>query len=182
MDMGKLPPSHDALADDPFGIPLQPELEELPWHYLGRGRGVLMVCAVLGFLAFFGPWVDMRAPEIQVITGFALAKRTGWTWGAAVGWFTLLPVVLSRRSIDQMRGARVAAAFLGAVPLVTAAILLLRPPHARLVPLRFEWGWGIYATALIGLVATAAAIRFGGRSDDIRVSRGSAGEPPTSLN
>jgi energy-converting hydrogenase Eha subunit A len=99
-----------------------------------------------------------------------------------VGWFILLPVVLSRRSIDQMRGARVAAAFLSAVPLVTAAILLLRPPHARFGPTRYDWGWGIFATALIALVATAAAVRFGGRADDIRVSRGSAGEPPRSLN
>jgi len=181
-DMSKLPPSHDAEADDPFGIPLRPELEELAWWYAGRGRGLLIVCAVLGFLAFFAPWVDMKAPEIQLISGFALAKRTGWMWGAAVGWFVLLPVALSRRSIDQMRGARVAAAFLSAVPLVTAMILLLKPPQARLIPVRYAWGWGIWATAAIALVALVAAIRFGGRADDIRVSRGSSGDSPQALH
>jgi len=89
-------------------------------------------------------------------------------------------MTVTRRSIDQMRGARVAAAFLSAIPLITVSILWLNPPHARYVPLRFEWGWGIYATWLLGLVATVASIRFGGRIDDIKVSRGAVtGRGPT---
>jgi hypothetical protein len=89
-----------------------------------------------------------------------------------VGWFVLLPTVVSRRSIDQMRGARVAAAFLSAVPLVTTSILWFLPPRGGRVPVRFEWGWGLYVTWAVGLVATAVAVRFGGRIDDIRVTRG----------
>jgi hypothetical protein len=124
----------------------------------------------------------MTSPETVALSGLMLAKRTGWIWGAAVGWFVLFPMAVTRRSIDQMRGARVAAAFLSAVPVITASILLLRPPHARFVPLRFEWGWGIYATMIFGLVATAVAVRLGGRVDDIRVDRGSSGGPRDMLH
>ncbi len=72
-----------------------------------------------------------------------------------------------------MRGARVAAAFLAAIPVVTTAMLYMLPPQGRrYVPIRFEWGWGLYATWAIGVAALLVAIRFGGRIDDIKVSRG----------
>jgi hypothetical protein len=171
-DMTKLPPSHDALAEDDFGIPTEPHLETLPMSYLGRGRGILIVASLIGLVAFFGPWVHLSSPEIAARSAADLARRIGWIWGALVGWFVLLPTVASRRSIDQMRGARVAAAFLSAVPLVTTSILWFLPPRGGRVPVRFEWGWGLYVTWAVGLVATAVAVRFGGRIDDIRVTRG----------
>jgi hypothetical protein len=171
-DISKLPLSHDAVAEDDFGIPMQPHLETLPWFEVRRGRGVLLACALLGFVAFFAPWVNMTSPELRLLSGVDLAKRSGWIWGAGVGWFILFPMTLTRRSIDQMRGARVAAAFLSAVPLVTVSILRVMPPHARYVPIRFDWGWGFYATWILSLVATFAAVRFGGRIDDIKVARG----------
>ena len=173
-DLSKLPMSHDAMAeDDDFGIPIQPHLEELPWFEVRRGRGILMVGAVLGFIAFFAPWVNMSSPEIRLLSGADLARRSGWIWGAVVAWFVLLPMMITRRSIDQMRGARVAAAFLSAVPVITTTILWLMPPHARYVPIRFVWGWGLYTTWILGLIATAVSVRLGGRLDDISVSRGS---------
>jgi hypothetical protein len=141
----------------------------------------LLVVAILGFVAFFAPWVNMTSPEIRLLAGFDLAKRSGWIWGAGVAWFVLFPVTITRRSIDQMRGARVAAAFLSAVPVITTSILWLNPPHARhYLPILFDWGWGIYATWLLGLIAVVAAVRFGGRVDDIKVTRGALagkGEP-----
>ena len=171
-DLSKLPMSHDAMAEDDFGIPMQPHLETLPWFEVRRGRGVLLAGAVLGFVAFFAPWVNMTSPEIHLLSGADLAKRSGWIWGAGVAWFILFPMTLTRRSIDQMRGARVAAAFLSAVPVLTVSILWLMPPHTRYVPIRFDWAWGLYATLILGLVATFAAVRFGGRIDDIKVARG----------
>jgi hypothetical protein len=168
-DISKLPLSHDALAED-FGIPTPPHLETLPWFEVRRGRGILVAAAVLGFIAFFAPWVNMTSPEMHVMSGPDLAKHSGWIWGACVAWFILFPMTLTRRSIDQMRGARVAAAFLSAIPVVTVAILWLMPPHARYVPIRFDWGWGLYATFGLGLLATLVAVRFGGRIDDMRVA------------
>jgi hypothetical protein len=173
---GKLPLSDDALSED--GLPRQPEWDLLPFTYLRRGRGPLAVLCVLGLVAFFMPWVHLTLPDVVSYTGFDLGRRLGWAWGAGVAWFVLFPVVLTRRTIMHMRGARVAASFLAAIPGVAAALLLARPPHASYgIPLRFTWEFGLYATLAISLVAVAFALFFGGRVDDIRVRRGtSAGQ------
>jgi hypothetical protein len=167
--------SHDAMAEDDFGIPRNPHLEPLPWRDLSRAKGALIALGCLGLAAFFVPWVSLTSPVTQQWSGADLARRSGWIWGAMVGWFVMLPVVISRRSIDQMRGARVAAAFLSSVPVITTSVLWLFPPaqHTRYLPIRFSWAWGLYATWMLGVVATTVAVaRFGGRIDDIRVSRG----------
>jgi hypothetical protein len=159
--------------DDEFLDP--PQYRPLPLLSMGRGRGLLMGVAVLGLVAFFVPWVHLTMPDTVDYSGFALSRRLGWTWGAAVAWFVLLPTVFTRRSIVQMRGARVAAAFLSAIPGITAAILLLRPPHgAHGVPLRFVFGAGLYASLALSVAGVVLGILFGGRTDDIRLDRGSS--------
>jgi hypothetical protein len=168
----KLPPSHDAMTED--GVPTAPEVEELPWKYLGRGKGPLAALALVGIILFFLPWIQMTMPHIAQISGFDLARRLGWSWGAGVAWVVLVPTVLSRRSIVQMRGARVAAAFLSGVPAVTIAVLLARPPHGGIVPVRFTFDWPLWATLAVSIAAVVVAARLGGRLDDIRVSRGSS--------
>jgi hypothetical protein len=173
--LDKVSLSHDALAEDDFGIPRHPHLETLPWRDFGRSKGVLVALALLGLAAFFAPWVNITSPVTQAWSGADMARRSGWIWGAMVGWFVLLPVVISRRSIDKMRGARVAAAFLSSVPWITVTVLWLFPPaqHTRYLPIRFAWAWGLYATWVLGIAATVvSAWRFGGRIDDISVSRG----------
>jgi hypothetical protein len=168
----KLPPSHDAMHED--GIPVAPEHEPLPRGYMGRGKGALAALSLVGLILFFLPWIQMTLPDIVAISGFDLARRLGWSWGAAVAWVVLVPTVLSRKSIAELRGARVAAAFLSAVPAVTVTILLLRPPHGGLVPVRFTYDWPLYATLVVSVVAAAFAVTLGGRVDDIKVSRGSS--------
>ena len=153
----------------------EPEWEPLPLRYAGRGRGALAAAAVLGLVAFVAPWVHMTMPDIATYSGVDIARRLGWAWAAGVAWFVLLPIVVSRRSIMQMRGARVATAFLAAIPGMTAALLLARPPHGvRGVPLHFTFAWGLYATLGLSLVAAVVAVTFGGRVDDIRVRRGTS--------
>jgi hypothetical protein len=157
------------------GIPEAPEYQPLPWAYLGRGRGLLAILGLLGLVAFLLPWVNVTLPDIVSYSGLDLGKRLGWVWGAGVAWTVLVPTVLSRRSIMGMRGARLAAAFLGAVPSATVLILVSRPPHgSHGVPLRFTYGAGLFATAALSLVAMAAGALFGGRVDDIRVKRGTS--------
>jgi hypothetical protein len=169
----KLPPSSEATSED--GVPESPEVQELPNTYLGRGRGVLVAVAMLGLVAFVLPWVKVTLPDIVDYSGLELGKRLGWVWGAGVAWVVLVPTVFSRRSIMTMRGARLAAAFLGAVPGATTLLLLLRPPHAsRGVPLRFTFGPGLFATLALSVAAVAAGVLFGGRADDIRVKRGTS--------
>ena len=168
----KLPRSYDADAED--DTPVAPEHELLPPMYLRRGKGALAILAVAGLSFFFLTWIHVTLPDTAELSGFSLARRLGWTWGAAVAWVVLVPTVLSRRSIVQMRGARAAAAFLSSVPAVTIGILLARPPHGGIVPLRFEYGWAIWASLVVSVVATAWSLKLGGRIDDIHVSRGTS--------
>ena len=75
----------------------------------------------------------------------------------------------------QMRGARVAASFLAAIPGITAVLLLTRPPHgAHGVPVHFTFAWGLHATLVLSALSLIAAFFFGGRVDDIRVERGTS--------
>jgi hypothetical protein len=172
----KLPVSDEALSED--GIVREPAWEPLAVTYLGRGRGPLALLALVGLAVFFVPWVNVTMPDIVSFSGFDLARRLGWAWGAGVAWFVLCPTVFTRRSIMKMRGARVAASFLAAIPGLTAAILLARPPHgSHGVPLQFTWAWGIDATVALSAIALGFALFFGGRVDVIPVRRGtSAGQ------
>jgi hypothetical protein len=171
--MERLPPSTEVATED--GIPDAPEYQPLPATYVGRGRGALAALALLGVVAFLFPWVRVTLPDITSYSGLELAKRLGWAWGAGVAWAVLVPTVVTRRSIMQMRGARLAAAFLAAVPGATVLVLVLRPPHgSHGVPLRFTYGPGLFATAAISLAAIAVGVMFGGRVDDIQVKRGTS--------
>ncbi|MBX3191469.1 MAG: hypothetical protein KF819_31025 [Labilithrix sp.] len=171
----KLPPSLDALHDE-GGVPTTPELETLPWTYLGRGKGPLLVLALIGIALFFLPWVRLTLPYIDAKSGFDLATdRLGWLWASFVGWSVLIPTVLSRRNIAQLRGARVAAAALAAAPAVAIAVLLLFPPHGkRGIPVRYTWDWSFWAMLAVSLFAVAVSVRLGGRVDDIKVTRGTS--------
>jgi hypothetical protein len=168
----KLPPSHDAASED--GVPTVPEHEELPFRYWKRGRGALVVLALVGLVLFMLPWIHVTVPDDRVLTGWSLARRLGWSWGAGVAWFVLVPIALTRRTIVKMRGARVAAAALAAFPGMTCAILWARPPHAAYFDIRFDFQWPFWATLALSLVAVFFAVRFGGRVDDIAVRRGTS--------
>src|SRR5262249_40166158 len=118
-----LPPSIE--AHDEADVPLAPEQERLPSTYMGRRKGILGIVGMAGLGLFFLPWLRMSLPYELTMTGFDIARtRLGWVWAAGVAWAVLVPTVLSRRSIVQMRGARFAAAFLSAIPALTVSILL----------------------------------------------------------
>jgi hypothetical protein len=169
----KLPASLDAIHED-GAIPEAPEFEKLPAKYIGRNKGVIAALAIVGIALFFLPWIDMTLPYVRSLSGFDLARRAGWSWGAGVAWTVLVPTVLSRRSIVQMRGARVAAFFLSAIPAFTIAILVLFPPHSSIIPVRFAYAWPMWVSVAVSLLAAAASTRLGGRIDDIRVARGTS--------
>lgn len=169
----KLGASLDAIHED-GGVPVAPEKEILPATYFARSRGALALSGIIGLGLFFLPWIHVTLPDVAVMSGFDLAKRLVWVWTALAAWVVLVPTVLSRRSIWQMRTARVAAGFLAAIPAVTTFVLLVRPPRSRLIPIVFTYEWPLWATLGLSLVAIAFAVRLGGRIDDIRVARGSA--------
>ena len=173
--ISKLPPEPGSEIDPEDIVP--PHMETLPWTYLGRGRAVLLGIALVGLGLFLAPWVVMTAPELESLSGFELARRLGWMWSVAVAWFVMIPLVASRRSIYKMRGARVAVAFLAGIVLTTVLVRVgFTPPSSPLRPVRFEWGWGLWATAAAAAAALVAAVRFGGSIVDVPTKQRRAGD------
>ena len=168
----KLPPSH-ALRDDD-GLPETPERDPLPITYLGRSKGALAAVSFAGMVLFFLPWIDVTLPDVYHLSGFDLARARGWQWGAFVSWLVLVPIVLSRRSITQMRGARLAAAFLSSVSAVTVGIFLSFPQKGGILPVRFTYGWPFWAMLGLSIVGIFFSLRLGGRIDDMPVRRGTS--------
>jgi len=162
LPLERLPPSADALAEEPL-VPVLPEDELLPWSYWQRGRGALLVLAVLGLALFFVPWVRIELPEVALRSGFELARgRAGWLWGGATGWLVLIPLVWSRRTIYKLRGIRPIAVAFSAMTLGEVALMVALPPRARYVPVEIHWAFGLYASALVSLAATGFAVVLGG--------------------
>ncbi len=160
--LARLPPSADALAEEPL-VPVMPEDEALPWSYWRRGRGALLVLAVLGLALFFVPWVRIELPEVALRSGFELARgRAGWLWGGATGWLVLVPLVWSRRTIYKLRGIRPIAVAFSAMTLGEVALMVAMPPRARYVPVEIHWAFGLYASAVVSLLATGFAAVLGG--------------------
>jgi hypothetical protein len=175
----RLPPSADALAEEPPTFPTLPEDELLPWTYLGRGRGALLALSLLGIALFFSPWVVIEIPEEAVRSGFDLARgRAGWLWGGVTGLFILVPLVLSRRTIHKLRGARPIAVAFSAMTLGEVVMLISMPPPARRVPLELHFAWGLYASGIVSLACTLVAIWLGGALPPLpaRSAESSAGE------
>lgn len=161
--MHSLPPPAEQDPED-AEPPVLPEDQLLPWSYMGRGRGLLLLLCVAGLCAFFTPWVEVIRPELSLRSGFDLARgRAGWLWGGAAAYFVLIPFVLTRRTIARMRGVRLVTVMLTALTALEVGMLLLLPPRGRgLVPVHIEWRWGLYVSLGVSVVAAIAATRFGG--------------------
>ncbi len=165
-----LPPSLDVIAEAAAaGELVPPEDRPVSPLYWRRGRGALLVLAVLGLVFFFSPWVSMTRPDEALISGFDLARgRAGWLWGGAIGWFIVLPLVASRRTIRQMRGVRIVTAMFAAMTAIEIAMLVSLPPQgSRYLRVEFAWAWGLWASAAVSVVGVAFGARFGGRLDDL---------------
>lgn len=143
-----------------------PDEEILPWTYFARGRGALFLTSLAGIASFFLPWVVELAPERRILSGPQIASHLGWMWAPLVAWMVMIPLVLSRRSVFRMRGARVAVAFLAGMALVTSLVrVLFKPVVNKLDPHIIEAGFGLYVNAAISLIAIGLAFSFGGRLD-----------------
>ncbi len=164
--MESLPDSLDVAADElEAGEIVLPEQRRLPWNYFGRGRGALLVIAILGIAAFFAPWVELRMPEQSVRSGFDLARgRAGWLWGGAAAWLVLMPLVWTRRTVERLRGVRFVSALFAATTSIEVCMLLTIPPRAQHhMPLEFAWRWGLFASLALSVLGVLGALRLGGK-------------------
>ncbi len=161
-----LPPSFEAREQQAaLWEQTAPDDRPLPLHHFGRGRALVLGCSLLGLGLFFAPWIVLTKPELITLSGFDLAGARGfWFAGGAVGWFIMLPLVITRRTINQMRGARLVITLFSSLTAFQALLLWALSPTDALVPLSYSWGWGFQASTVVSVVATALAMRFGGPS------------------
>lgn len=174
--MNSLPPSWEAEAEFGSFVEEAPEDRRLPWTYLGRGRGALLGLALCGLAAFWAPWVELERPEWVTLSGYDLARgNAGWLWGGAIGWFLLIPLLLSRRTVYQLRGIRVIACTFALMTGGEALLLYLKPPasHVYYGP-GLSWSWGLFVSAALSFLAAFVSVRLGGTLTDFRDLPGAA--------
>jgi hypothetical protein len=160
----RLPPPSEELADEdrPY---VPPEFRTLsPWYWR-RGRGALLLLALLGGALFFAPWVTLTRVDEVTLRGFDLARgNVPWLWGGALGWFLLVPLVASRRTLVDLWGIRVIAATFAAMTAIEVGLLLFRPPRDHsYFTYGIEYAWGLYLSGVVSLAAIGVALRLGGR-------------------
>lgn len=158
-----LPPSYEVReAEAAVWERTAPEDRRLPITHLGHGRGPLLLLAVLGFGLCFLPWIEVSRPEYLTLSAFQLARTKGfWFSGSLVGWFVAIPLLLSRRTLNQLRSARVAMAMFAALPIGQVLMLALNAPSSERIPLAYTWGWAFYASGAVGALALGLAFVLG---------------------
>lgn len=145
-----------------------PDRRPLPWSDWGHGRAALAACGALGALLFFTPWVQVQQPDLQILTGADLARRLFWLWANLTAWSTVLVLVMTRRNRAQMRGARLVLATLSLLATLAGAVLWwITPDNDSIVLRSVQWQGGFYANLLLGVVATATSVRFGGAPEPL---------------
>jgi hypothetical protein len=177
----RLAPSYEAMEEAAVrwerGLP---EDEVRAWFDGGRGRGVLLAVAALSLVLFcLSPWVNITSPHTQLRSGYSLARGPlGFLWGGAAAWFVTLALVASRRTIRQMRGARVILVLFAALTASEILVLMLMSPsRSREVSVAYEWAWGLYASLGTSVLGVLAAARFGGPLPPIETPAATAPDP-----
>jgi hypothetical protein len=161
--MDRLPPSHDAeLEDLAAGAQPSPDDRTLAWNDFRYGRGGVIAVAACGLAAFFLPWVALTRPEALSLSGFDLARRAGWLWGGAIGWFLLIPLIWTRRTPGRLRGVRGISAVFAAMTLLEVVVLIGLPPKPRAYAVEFSTQFGLYLSGLLSVAGVALALRLGG--------------------
>jgi hypothetical protein len=85
-----------------------------------------------------------------------------WLWGGAAAWFTMLPLILTRRRVSDMRGSRLILALLSGVTASEVIVLLSSPPTQGVVPVMYHWSPGLYVGLGLSLLGVIVSCRFGG--------------------
>jgi len=162
----RLPPSYELIEEEAARWEqTRPEDERLAFGDVRRGRGVLLGVALASLLVFsLAPWVSVTAPYTAVRSGYSLASGPlGFLWGGATAWLVTIALVLSRRSIRQMRGVRAILMLFAAMTGSEVAVLLvMSPSRMRDVPVAYSWQWGLFAALALSALGVLLAARFGG--------------------
>jgi hypothetical protein len=161
----RLPPSLDVIEEQAAEWERNPpEDQQHSWLDLRHGRGLLIAIALCSLWSFWlAPWVDISSPTTATRTGYSLARGPiGWLWGGAVAWVVSVALVVSRRSLRQMRGVRPILILFAAMTASEIVLLVCLSPRGT-AQLRYvyEWAWGLYLSFGLSLAGIVAALRFG---------------------
>jgi len=164
--LDRLPPSLEVIEEQAAEWEQNPpEDQQRPLLDLSLGRGWLLGVAVCSLLCFWlAPWVDISSPTTATRSGYSLARGPiGWLWGGAVAWGVSMALVLSRRSVHQMRGIRpILVVFAAMTASEILLLVLLSPKGSAQVHYAYDWAWGLYASLALSIAGIVTALRFGG--------------------
>lgn len=179
-----LPPSFEVLEEEAAQWERDsPENQRRGWLDLRAGRGLLLAIALASLACFgFAPWVELSAPTLEVRSGYALAHGPlGWLWGGAAAWLVSLALVVSRRSLREMRGVRAILVVFAAMTATEVVLLACSSPRgSRLVHYHYEWRWGFYASLLLSCGGVLAALGFGRAATSRAATRAASNVAPAS--
>lgn len=165
LPLHEMPPSAESRLEREAEVERIPEeFRKRGWFDPGRGRGLLVLLALLGLFGFFQPWFVLRKPDELVLSGYLIARHfAGWVWAGAVGWFILIPLVITRRTIASMHGVRAVCVFFASMTAGEILVLANVSPTSKVhVPIDFGWAWGLFFSALVSIFGTIVALGFGG--------------------
>lgn len=177
----EVPPSPESQLEKEAMLEQTPlEWRRLAFWDFRRGRGLLPLLALLGLISYALPWFSQSLPETRVLSGYQLARHhVGWLWGGAVGWFVLIPLVLSRRSIAEMRGVRMIAAVFASLTATEVLVFVnvTSSRHSQIV-VQFAWEWGIWISCFVSALGACIAATLGGSIPQPTKSEPDAPVPP----
>jgi hypothetical protein len=135
----------------------------LPW-LSGRGfRGLVSAGALAGLATFAMPWFALEHPNTVDLSGFDLARGNApWLWGGAIGYFLILPLLFSRRSLNDLRRIRVITATFAIMTACEVLVIALKPPveaayfHSQLQHLP-----AFYVSAVVSVLTTVGSALLG---------------------
>jgi hypothetical protein len=163
----RLPPSLEVVEEQAAEWERHlPDDQRRSWLDFSHGRGWLLGIGLCSLLCFWlAPWVNISSPTTATRSGVSLAQGAiGWLWGGAVAWLVSIALVLSRRTLNQMRGVRPILMLFAAMTGSEIVMLLwLSPKSSGPVRYVYEWSWGLYASLALSVAGVVAALRFGGR-------------------
>jgi hypothetical protein len=179
-----VPPSPESQLEQDI-LTDQTPLEYRTWPFwnMQRGKGWLLLCALLGLASYALPWFSQTQPETRVLTGFQLARHyVGWLWGGAIGWFILIPLVLTRRTIVAMRGVRmISVAFASMTALEVLVFVNATASRQNHVIVQFAWEWGIWISSFVSAIGACVAVTYGGQLPEKPAIEESSGARQASL-
>lgn len=146
------------------------EDEHLAVFDLRYGRAIVAAGALIAIVSFFCPYLT-RAGDGHVITFSAAQLATTVApnlWTVPFAAVVLLGILARRRTLAQMRGARLVVVLMGLFPAISGGYTVLRSLRVaqdlireRGVELEVSVEWGLWITVWATLVIVLGGVRLG---------------------